>query len=181
MDNGHIARITNGTPIFLVGFMGSGKSTIGRLLARKLGYRFLDTDEEIVRSTGKQVSEIFATDGEAEFRRLEFETIAGFTGLRSAVVSLGGGAYVQADNRTAVRQIGFTIWIDCPLELCWSRLLKEKTLRPLLRSFPEMADLLDARLPAYRDVDLVVHTEADSPARIVHWITERLDVGSQVN
>jgi shikimate kinase len=175
MDDTHTYLTTEGTPVFLVGFMGSGKSTIGRLLARKLGYRFIDTDEEIEKTTGKQVSEIFAQHGEPEFRRLEREAIAAFNGLRNAVVSLGGGAYVPDENRTAIRQIGFAIWIDCPLELCWSRLLKDKT-RPLLRSFPEMAELLESRRPAYNQVDLVVRTGSDSPARIAHLILEQLGV-----
>lgn len=162
-------RFNHGAPIFLVGFMGAGKTTIGRALARKLNYKFADLDEEIERRTGKSVREIFTHDGEPEFRRLENTTLCEFAGSSGLVVSLGGGTYIPQNTRQRVKEIGITVWIDCPLEVCWSRVAKD-TGRPLLKTYPEMETLLDSRIPAYRDVDIIIQTDSDDPALAVAQI-----------
>ena len=153
--------------------MGSGKSTVGRALAKKLRYQFIDMDALIEEQAGKSISEIFAGDGEPEFRRRESETIEEFLSLERTVVSMGGGAYAPRENRLRVRQAGITVWIDCPIDLCLSRAVKE-TNRPLLGSYPVMVALYRKRLPSYRQVDFVVHTESHSPLRIASEIVRML-------
>ena len=96
--------VSDDSPIFLVGFMGAGKTTVGRALARHLEYDFFDLDELIAARAGKSVQEIFAELGEAEFRRLEGEAIQPCGGMVRAVIALGGGAYVSEENRTSLRR-----------------------------------------------------------------------------
>jgi shikimate kinase len=153
--------------------MGAGKSTIGKALAKRLGYMFLDSDLMIESTASKSIHEIFADHGEAHFRQLETEALKSISGLTRAVVALGGGAYVAEANRAILRDIGISIWIDCPLDLCWSRVSKE-THRPLLKSYSEMAALLQRRRPSYEQADLKVETGARPPARVVREIIELL-------
>jgi len=160
-------------PIFLVGFMGAGKSTIGKALAKRLGYKFLDSDAIIESTAGSSIPEIFAELGEDEFRKLETKTLRSMTGLSASVVAVGGGAFVAEVNREILHGIGISIWIDCPLDLCWSRVSKE-THRPLLKSYSEMAQLLEKRQPAYRQSDLRIETGARPPAKVIREIIELL-------
>jgi shikimate kinase len=153
--------------------MGAGKSTIGKALAKRLAYAFLDSDLMIESNVSKSIPQIFADDGEAQFRRLEREALKSMTGLTRAVVALGGGAFADEENRATLRQIGISIWVDCPLHLCWSRVSKE-THRPLLKSYPEMAALLEQRRPSYGQADLRIETGARPPARVVREIIELL-------
>jgi|SRR5262245_51800688 len=166
-------RAKQEVPIFLVGFMGAGKTTIGKALAKRLGYEFLDSDAIIESTAGSSIPEIFASLGEDEFRSLERETLKSMSGLSRAVVALGGGAYIAEENRELLRGIGISIWIDCPFELCWSRVSKE-THRPLLKSFTEMAALLEKRRPAYGQADLTIEIGGRPPARVVREMVEML-------
>jgi len=167
------SRAKQQEPLFLVGFMAAGKSTIGKTLAKRLGYEFLDSDAIIESNAGRSIPEIFASLGEDEFRNLERNTLKSLSGLTRAVVALGGGAYIAEENREILRSIGITIWIDCPFELCWSRVSKE-THRPLLKSYTEMAALLEERRPAYERADLKIEIGSRPPARIVREIIEVL-------
>jgi len=170
------SRAEQSVPIFLIGFMGAGKSTIGKALAKRLGYKFLDSDSIVESSTGLSIPQIFTELGEDEFRKLEREALTSIRGLTSAVVALGGGAYVAEENRQIVQEVGISIWIDCPLDLCWSRVSKE-THRPLLRSYSEMAALLERRRPAYGFADLRIEIGARPPAKVVREIIDLLGVG----
>src|SRR5688572_31925633 len=102
--------------IYLIGFMGSGKSTIGRMLAEEIGWRFADLDDDIEFQQRKSISTIFSTAGEEEFRRIEHEAIA--KRVRSVrcgtptVLALGGGAFTRADNVELLTENGITVWID---------------------------------------------------------------------
>lgn len=145
-------------PIFLVGFMGAGKTTVGRALAIRLGYDFFDLDELIAARAGKSVQEIFAEAGEAEFRRLEGEAIRSCVGTLRAVIALGGGAYVSQENRATLREIGKTVWLDCQLAVCLRRISGDKS-RPLLGDEDDMKTLLAQRRAAYVQADFVVHAE----------------------
>src|SRR5260370_1273966 len=109
-------------PIFLVGFMGAGKTTVGRALAEHLEFDFFDLDELIEACAGKSVQAIFAELGEAEFRGLEHEAIRACKDRSRAVIALGGGAYVSEQNRALLRTIGRAVWLDCPLEICLRRI-----------------------------------------------------------
>src|SRR5689334_7312447 len=108
-----------GSPgIYLVGFMASGKSTIGRLLAHRLGWSFFDTDDEIEAAEKMTISEIFEQRGEPEFRRIEAEIVRQHVRWiergRPAVLALGGGVFTQAENRRILEGRGVTVWLDCP-------------------------------------------------------------------
>jgi shikimate kinase len=162
------------SPIFLIGFMGAGKTTVGRELARQLDYVFLDLDELIARQVGKSVQEIFAELGEAEFRRLEREAIRSCEQLTRAVVALGGGAYVSKENRVLLRKIGRTIWLDCPLEICLKRIGGDKS-RPLLGDENAMRELMNQRRSAYAEADFTVQTGEKIPEQLAIEITELLD------
>ena len=162
------------TPIFLIGFMGAGKTTVGRELARQLEYDFFDLDEMIAAGVGKPVQQIFEELGEAEFRRLEREAIRTRKQLTRAVVALGGGAYESKENRVLVREIGRTVWLDCPLEICLRRVSGDKS-RPLLRGEDAMRELLEQRRCAYAEADYVVQTGERSPEQLATEITKLLD------
>lgn len=150
------------SPVFLVGFMGSGKTTVGKALARLLSRDFFDLDQLIESSSGKTIAEIFRDLGEPEFRRLEREAILRCGDLKHAVVALGGGAYVAEENQNAVRALGKTVWLDCPLEVCLARINGDQS-RPLLADESQMTALLEQRRRAYEQADYVVRTGELSP------------------
>jgi shikimate kinase len=161
-------------PIFLVGFMGAGKTTVGRTLAEHLGYDFFDLDELIEARAGKTVQAIFAELGEAEFRRLEHEAICACSDRSRAVIALGGGAYVSDENRTLLRTIGWTVWLDCPLEVCLNRISGDQS-RPLLGAEATMRELLERRRAGYAKADFVVQTGEQTPEQLAIEITQLLD------
>lgn len=161
------------TAIFLVGFMGAGKTTVGKALARRLDYEFVDLDELISSRVGKSIQQIFDDRGEPEFRRLEREAILSLRGLDRSVVALGGGAYVAAENRTLLRAIGTTVWLDCPLETCLERISGDKS-RPLLGDVDHMRALFDQRRSAYAQADYRLQSSALSPEILAVEITNLL-------
>ncbi|HJQ68138.1 MAG TPA: shikimate kinase [Blastocatellia bacterium] len=144
-------------PIFLIGFMGAGKTTVGRILADRLGFDFIDLDEVIEANAAKSVRAIFAELGEGEFRRLEREALQQIRGMKGAVIALGGGVYISEDNRAIIDQTGEAVWLDCPLETCLGRVERDGS-RPLLAGAAEMKALLDRRRPFYALADHVVST-----------------------
>src|SRR5919199_1173160 len=99
----------NDSPIFLIGFMGAGKTTVGRALAERLGRSFFDLDEMITRRAGRSVQQIFADLGESEFRQMEREAIQECKQIKDAVIALGGGAYISEANRADLSEIGRTV------------------------------------------------------------------------
>ena len=159
--------------IYLVGFMGSGKSTVGRLLAHRLGWSFFDIDEEIERAEKMSISEIFDQRGEAEFRRIETAIIRQHVGWiergRPAVVALGGGAFEQLENRNTLADRGLTVWLDCPFEIV-SRRVAEASHRPLARNPEELAALYHTRLAAYRLADVHIPIAGDDAGETVESI-----------
>lgn len=157
-------------PIFLVGFMGAGKTTVGRALALHLEYDFFDLDELIGARIGKSVQEIFTELGEAQFRSLESEAIQSCRDMVRSVVALGGGAYVQEENRTLLRAIGKTVWLDCPLEVCLMRISGDKS-RPLLGDENDMRALLAQRCADYAQADYAVRAGDFSPEELAFEIT----------
>lgn len=167
--------------VCLTGFMGSGKSTIGRLLAAQLAWHFADLDEEIEKSCGLSVSQIFAQKGEAAFRELEHECLGRILGAASArrarlVLALGGGTFTQQrnaallrDSTPAARNTGpAVIWLDCPAD----ELLRRCVLmgdRPLFRDEASFRRLYEERLPYYRMADYRVESGGE-PMRVVEQI-----------
>lgn len=142
--------------IYLVGFMGSGKSTLGRLLAHEIGWNFLDLDAEIEKAQNASISEIFETQGEPEFRRLEAEAIRGCVRRvergQPAVLALGGGAFVQPDNYALLEHNGVSVWLDCPFEIIASRVRLDGQ-RPLARDLDSLRKLFDERRKSYQLAD----------------------------
>ena len=161
-------------PIFLVGFMGAGKTTVGRALARHLEYAFFDLDELISERAGKSVQAIFADFGEAEFRSLESAAIDSCCNMVCSVVALGGGAYVSEENRASLRAIGKTVWLDCPIEICLKRISGDKT-RPLLGDDDDMRPLFARRRAAYAQADYAVQAGDHSPEELAVEITTILN------
>ncbi len=117
----------------LIGPMGAGKSTIGRLLAARLGFDFVDMDERIVEKAGKSIPRIFEEDGECVFRALEGEVLQALcTAHEKQVLATGGGAILSAPNRERIKHAGVVIWLDAPPELLAKRMIGDKN-RPLLK------------------------------------------------
>jgi shikimate kinase len=160
--------------VCLTGFMGSGKSTTGRLLASQLGWMYVDLDRRITEAAGQSIPEIFARKGEAEFRRLEHEQLARLVAEASGdqkprIVSLGGGTIVQPQNLALLRENGAVlIWLDCPIEELLVR-CAQITDRPLFRDEASFRRLYQERLPFYEMADYHVDSSVP-PARLVEQI-----------
>jgi len=156
--------------IYLVGFMGSGKSTVGRSLAHRLGWSFFDIDAEIERAEGVPVAEIFSARGEPEFRRIEEETVGQHVRWvergRPAVVALGGGAFAIPAIRQLVRDHGVTVWLDCPFETVARRVALDPS-RPLARDPEQFQELYLARREFYSLADVHMPVAEDDAATVV--------------
>jgi shikimate kinase len=159
--------------IYLTGFMASGKTTIGGLLADQLGWQFFDLDEEIEARQGASIVEIFDNRGEPEFRRIETDAIRSHVRLiergRPAVIALGGGAFVQPENFALLENNGVCVWLDCPLETVRRR-VAEALHRPLARDTQHLENLYRERQAAYARADYRIPIESDDPAVAVNAI-----------
>ena len=166
-------RLIRTPAIYLVGFMGSGKTTIGAALADELGWTFYDLDKEIEAAAHLTIPEIFERQGEAEFRRREHEALS--RRVRTAqhgqpmVVALGGGAFAQADNFDLLRGNGITLWLDAPFELIRARVAAE-THRPLAHDPGKFASLFKERQAAYARADYRIQIEGDDERASVQSI-----------
>ena len=162
-------------PIALVGFMASGKSTIGRGLAAKLGLSFTDMDAEVEQRFGSSIPEIFERYGEAEFRRAERETILWLLSGSPQVISLGGGACQDEATRNALASRATTVWLDPPFDIILTRLSRSGE-RPLAqgRSPAELHRLWEERREGYWMAGLHVATSDDEPSVAVNRIAEML-------
>lgn len=150
-----------GVSLFLVGMMGSGKTTVGRLLAAELGYQFFDTDSLIEQLAGQTVTEIFATAGEAGFRRLEKQVLAELSAYKNLAIATGGGIVLDPHNWSFLRH-GLVIWLDAPVETLYHRLQGDSS-RPLLAAPDPLAKLqtiLANRQPLYAQADVTVTISA---------------------
>ncbi len=124
--------------IFLIGFMGSGKSHWGRLLSQKLSIPFFDLDEQVSANAGKSIPEIFSADGEEHFRLLEKEVLYIISESHdSFVMACGGGSPCFFNNIEYMNQSGTTVWINTPLSVLYERLVKEKDKRPLIKELSD--------------------------------------------
>jgi shikimate kinase len=163
--------------IVLIGFMASGKTAVGRRLARRLGYRFVDTDHLVEQAAGRSVAAIFESDGEAAFRALERETIAGLAPASPTVVATGGGAFVDEQNRRALRRLGPVVWLVTSLETVLERVGRGGAKRPLAQgpqATERLAALLEARMPVYRKADVMVETDGLSVEQAVTRVVAAL-------
>jgi len=166
-------RLKQTPGLYVVGFMASGKSTIGRHLAEQLGWSFFDTDDEIESAEKSSIASIFDTRGEAEFRRIESliirQHVRWIERGRPAVLALGGGAFAEPANRDLLLGNGIAVWLDCPLEVV-ARRVSQASHRPLARDPERFAALYQARREHYALADLRVAIESDDPQVTVNTI-----------
>lgn len=165
-----------GRSIVLVGMMGVGKSTIGRLLAGKLGLPFIDSDEEIEKAAGMPISEIFERFGEPEFRDGERRVISRLIAEGPKVIATGGGAFINDETRKLIKQQCRSIWIDADLDVLVDR-VSRRSHRPLLvGKDPKqvLTELSAKRTPIYEEADIHVRSDAGPHARTVNQILEAL-------
>lgn len=152
-----MGSMTGAKHIYLTGFRGTGKTSVGVLLARSLGRTVIDLDGVVAANTGKSISEIFQQGGEGAFRDLESTALESVSRAENAVISLGGGAILRAGNRAIIRSTGVCIWLHCDAETIAFRLQRDKVSteqRPALTTLDgsqEIHELLQARHPLYQE------------------------------
>jgi shikimate kinase len=154
-------RIVN---LALIGFMGAGKSSVGRLVAEQLHFDYLDTDELIQSRTGRTIADIFAKDGEPAFRKLEEQIVAELTARERTVISTGGGLPVNPKNLVSLKTHALVVCLWASPEKIWER-VGSQTHRPLLRCpnpQTKIRELLAAREPFYRQADVLINTDLRS-------------------
>lgn len=163
--------------LILVGPMGAGKTSIGRRLAERFGLAFVDVDQAIVDDVGSSIAAIFDDIGEAGFREHEKRVLSSLLGHRGQLLSTGGGAVLDADNRQRIRAHGFVVWLRVGVEAQLQRLLRDKS-RPLLQRDDReqvLRDMAALRDPLYREVaDLTLETDTLSPADATAQLVVRL-------
>lgn len=166
--------------IFLIGFMGSGKSTIGVLLAEQLGLPFIDSDKAIEKKTGKSITTIFSENGEAAFREMEMEFLKALEPLKPSVVAVGGGLPSIEGALELMRKSGLVIYLNTSLLTLLKRLRDEKEQRPLLKDLsdaefhPFIEDLLSRRVQFYKQANLIMPNERNTPNELVLKIEKEL-------
>lgn len=168
-----ILKLKRTPAIYLVGFMASGKSTIGRALADHIGWPFVDIDVEIEAHAGKPITRIFSEAGEAGFRDIETSVIRKHVSRIEAgqprVIALGGGAFIQERNWQMIENNGITLWLDCPLETIRRR-LGDDTTRPLAADRQALGQLFADRRPIYERADYRIDVDTDHVDEIVSRI-----------
>jgi shikimate kinase len=162
--------------IVLTGFMGTGKTEVGRMLAKKLGYSFLDADAEIEKTTGMTIAAIFSGRGEPAFRDIESAVILSLSGYDSAVISTGGGAVLRKENMDNLHRKGVIVCLEASAATIFSR-TEDNDDRPLLMAEDRLArikEMLAARRPYYEKADIMVDTEGKVPMEIADEIMEEM-------
>lgn len=168
-----ITKLKRTPGLYLVGFMGCGKSTIGRHLAARLGWSFADIDDDIEARQQISISEIFESLGEPVFREIETEALhARVQQVKRGVpfvIALGGGAFAQDRNYELIRDNGVSIWLDCPFELIRQR-VAQATHRPLARDAERFEALYHARRASYARADFRIEITCEDPGVAVDAI-----------
>lgn len=167
--------------LILVGFMGSGKTSVGREISRRLGVEFLDLDDRIEVSAGMSVREIFASRGEPAFREMEREAIRKAVSVAGRVIATGGGAFQDEENRRLLKGYAPVVFLDVTPREVVSRLPVDRT-RPLLPGSGtggerEIGDMMSARRPAYDQADLTVMTDDRTVSQVADQVLERIGRG----
>jgi shikimate kinase len=165
--------------VVLVGFMGSGKSSVGRTLARRFGAPFVDVDKRIESSAGCRIRDLFAREGEPAFREREKAALREVLSVKGCVIATGGGAFADEENRVLLRSYGPVVYLDTAVETLLERLAGDRG-RPLLRGGDReevVRALLSRRIPGYRTADFSVRTDGrtveEVAAQVADWIDRR--------
>jgi shikimate kinase len=161
--------------VVLVGFMGAGKSSVGRILARRLGRCFVETDEMITATEGRPIPEIFAERGEAHFRALEDEAVRLLALKRGDVIATGGGLPCREGLPEALRAIGTVVWLSGEFAALYERALRGGD-RPMLhgRTREQAEALYESRKPFYAKADVTVDTTTLSPDQVAAQVAAEL-------
>jgi thiamine-phosphate pyrophosphorylase len=160
--------------IYLTGFMGAGKSAVGRRLAKRLGLPFVDLDQEIETRSGRTIPELFRERGEPAFRALESEILEQWSRAPATVIATGGGVVESADNLAAMLRTGRVLWLDVPFDTLLERLARGGDERPLFHNPEQARRLYESRLRAYARCDLRIRFEPGSSADQTAARVERL-------
>lgn len=156
----------------LIGFMGTGKTSVGRVIADSLHFEFLDTDEMVQSRTGRSINDIFAQDGEAAFRALERQVVAELATREKCVISTGGGLPVDPANLAALKAHALTVCLWSSPERIWER-VRHQSHRPLLHDpdpQKKIRDLLAAREPYYKQADVLINTDLRSAREVAQQV-----------
>lgn len=171
-----MSSLLQGVNLYLIGMMGSGKTTVGRLLAKHLGYGFVDTDDVIIQAAGKSINQLFAESGEAAFRQLESDVLSQVCAFTKLTIATGGGIVMRQENWSYLHH-GLIVWLDAPVELLYSR-LQEDTTRPLLHDVDpqgKLRSLLEQRQSLYSQADLhITISEGETPEEIATRVMEAI-------
>lgn len=162
--------------IVLTGFMGTGKTEVGRELSRVLGWRLIDVDDEIVKAQNMSINEIFAKLGEPAFRDMETEMIRTVSRNRNAIISTGGGAVLRQENMDILRENGVIICLSATPKTIFER-TSTNSERPLLKvedPLRKIGELLEFRRPFYERADITIETDRKTPLNIAEEILERI-------
>lgn len=166
--------------IALIGFMGTGKTSVGRLVADQLHYEYVDTDEVIQTNTGRSVTDIFAKDGEPAFRALEEKVVADLATRHKTVISTGGGLPVNPKNLASLKTHALVICLWSSPEKIWER-VRHQSHRPLLHNDNPQAkirELLAAREPFYKQADVLLNTELRSVREVAQQVVHQFRLES---
>ena len=164
-------------PLVLIGLMGAGKSTIGRRLAKQIGWRFVDSDEEIEAAAGCSIADIFTIHGEPIFRDLEKRVIARLLGEAPMVLATGGGAWIQPGVRAIMKEHATSVWLRAELEVLTDRVSKRNH-RPLLETGDkrEILDkLMQERYPIYEEADVIIDSSQGPHESVVERVIAALE------
>ena len=164
-------------PLVLIGLMGAGKSTIGRRLAKQIGWRFVDSDEEIEAAAGCRIADIFTIHGEPIFRDLEKRVITRLLSEEPMVLATGGGAWMQEGVRAAIQEKATSVWLRAELDILTERVSKRDH-RPLLETGDKrtiLERLMQERYPIYEKADVIIDSGHGPHERVVERVIATLD------
>jgi shikimate kinase len=172
--------------IFLIGYRCTGKTTIGKILAEILDFKFIDTDRSIENHTGLTILQIVEQDGWEKFRQIEKNVLLGLENLENQVIATGGGIIINPENRQFIRKNGVSVWLDADFNTIWHRITSDKntpatrpplSLQPL---FQETQDLLTDRKPLYEQIGTIkIDTGCHTPLEIARIIERRLSYNAR--
>ncbi|MCB0516192.1 MAG: shikimate kinase [Chitinophagales bacterium] len=165
--------------IFLVGFMGAGKTTVGKQLAKRIGYEFIDLDDYIESKLGKSIKSLVKQYGETKFRALESDALKDMKLFEKVVISTGGGTPCFFDNMHWINQHGWSIYLELPSDILYGRLKNQKDSRPLIADLDKdelqlfLEDTLTKRIPFYEQAELTIPQNQRNARELAIVIAER--------